>query len=314
MSHVTRPTVLAVAGVLAIAAPAAAHGGAPHLAPKASHHGGHGHGQTTRPASIDLPAGFSSEAFTAHGRALYVGSQIDGRILRVDVKTGKQRVVVPGRPGVHANGLRFAGRTIVAAGGTTGKISIYDTRTGAVVRDYDVQGGFVNGVGILGRTAYVTDTIKHVIYAVPADGRGEVRTIAPSGDFIPDALDLDGIIPSGRGQLITGQYGTGKLFTIDAATGAAKLIDLGGATVPKDDGLLLEGRRLYVAQNSGTVTEIVLNRAHTAGKVVASFPAQPLRNPVDVARVDGDLYVLNANNPQEPKPTDVDQILDLGRR
>lgn len=305
MPHSARTRALALAGALALAAPAAAFAHGPR-------HGGHDHG--TRPAAISLPAGFSSEAFTAHGRALYVGSQIDGRILRVDVRTGRQRIVVPGRAGVHTNGIRFAGRHIVAAGGTTGKISIYDARTGAVVRDYDVQGGFVNGVGVLGGTAYATDTIKHVIYAVPVDGRGEARTITPGGDFAPADLDLDGIIPAGRGTLITGQYGTGKLFRLDARTGAATLIDLGGATLPKNDGLLLQGRRLYVAQNSGQVTEVLLNRDRTAGRVAASFPAQPLRNPVDVARIDGDLYVLNAHNPQAPKPTDVDQILDLGRR
>jgi hypothetical protein len=229
------------------------------------------------------------------------------------VRTGAQRVVVPGRPGVHANGIRFAGRTIVVAGGTTGVVSIYDARTGAPIRDYDLQAGFANGVGILGRTAYVTDTLKHVVYAVPVDGRGDARTLALGGEYVPADLDLDGIVPAGRRTLLAGQYGTGLLFTVDPVTGLARKIDLGGATVPKNDGLLLEGRRLYVAQNSGTVTKIDLNRDRTAGRIVGTFPAEPLRNPVDLARVRGHLYVLNANDPQHPKPTDVDEIVDLGR-
>lgn len=313
MHPLRKSLVTATATLLVLAPSALAHGGSHQRGDDQPGHHGH-HGAVTRPASIDLPAGFSSEAFTEHGGALYVGSQIDGRILRVDVRTGAQRVVVPGRAGVHTNGIRVAGRTIVAAGGTTGRISIYDTRTGDVVRDHDVQGGFVNGVAVLGRTAYLTDTLKHVIYAVPTDGKGEVRTIAPTGDFAPADLDLDGIVPAGHGQLLTGQYGTGIFYTVDAGTGVAHRIDLGGATLPTNDGLLLEGRRLYVAQNNGKVTEVLLSHDLSRGSVVATFPATALRNPVDVARVGGHLYVLNANDPQNPKPTDIDQILDLGRR
>jgi len=297
---------IAVCGLLAFAPGALAHGGDRHR----GHHG-HGHHGPQRPASIDLPAGFSAEAFTAHGGSIYVGSQVDGRILRVNVRTGAQRLVVPGREGVHTNGIRIAGRTIVAAGGTTGKISLYDKRTGDPIRDYDVQGGFVNGVAVLGRTAYATDTLKHVLYAVPLDGRGDARTIALGGDFVPAELDLDGIVPAGHGQLLTGQYGTGLLFTVDPRTGVARKIDLGGATLPKNDGLLLEGRTLRVALNSGTVATVKLDRGLTSGRVVGSVPATPLRNPVDVARAGGRIYVLNANDPQYPMPTDVDQILTL---
>ncbi|MCW2951207.1 MAG: hypothetical protein JWQ48_377 [Conexibacter sp.] len=290
MRLINRSLLTAAAGMMLVAAPAA-------------------HAAT--PKTLELPAGFSAEAMTAHAGALYVGSQIDGTVLRLDVKTGEQTTAVRGRPGVHSNGIRFADGRIIVAGGTTGKIFVYSAHDGTPIRTYDVRGGFVNGVGILGHTAYATDTLKHVIYALPTSGKGAVRTIAPTGDFKPNAFDLDGIIPAG-GELLSGQYGTGILYKINPKTGVARTVDLGGATLPTNDGLMLNGRRLYVAENRGKVQEVQLNGSLTAGRIVKTIPRRRLRNPVDVARIDGHLWVLNAHNPQRPKPTDVDDIIDLG--
>lgn len=269
-------------------------------------------GAATRPSAIALPPGFSAEAMTAHDGALYVGSQRDGEIRRIDVRSGEQTVLVSGRAGRHSNGLRFAGGRLIVAGGTTGRIYVYDALTGAPVATHDVHGGFVNAVGVLGRTAYVTDTLRHVIYALPASGTGAVRTITLSGDWTPNALDLDGIIPA-RGRLLTGQYGTGKLFTFAPATGVAHAVDLHGATVPTNDGLLLEGRRLYIAENSGKVQEVALSADLSSGRIVKTIPHRRLRNPVDVARIDGHLYVLNADGQRGDRAKMVDQIIDLGR-
>lgn len=292
MRPIRRTTLIAAAGMTLAAAPAA------HAA--------------AAPTALKLPAGFSAEAMTAHDGALYVGSQVDGEVLRIDPRTGEQTIAVQGRTGVHSNGIAFAARTLVVAGGTTGKVFVYSLHDGKPVRTYDVKGGFVNDVGIVGHTAYLTDTLRHVIYAVSTSGRGGVRTIAPSGDYRSNALDLDGILAAG-GQLLSGQYGTGILYRITPRTGVAKRIDLGGATVPTNDGLLLSGRSLYVAENSGHVLKIGLNASLTAGRILKTVPRARLRNPVDVARIGGHLWVLNAHNPQRPRPTDVDDVIDLGK-
>ena len=47
------------------------------------------------------------------------------------------------------------------------------------------------------------------------------------------------------------QQHQGQLYTVDARTGASAAIDLGGATVPTGDGILLVGRELLVLQNGG---------------------------------------------------------------
>ena len=72
-----------------------------------------------------------------------------------------------------------------------------------------------------------------------------------TGDFqLVPGFNLNGIdaTPDGK-TLVVVQSATGKLFTVDAATGVTKEIGLGGATLPNGDGLLLHGRTLYVVQN-----------------------------------------------------------------
>ncbi len=124
--------------------------------------------------TITLPAGFSAEAMTAHDGALYVSSQTSGEVRRVDTRSGKQTVLVPGRSGERGNGLRFApGHRLIVAGGTARTIDVFDSRSGRLIRRHTVPGaGFLNGVAVQGKTAYVTDTLTHLIHALPTSGKG----------------------------------------------------------------------------------------------------------------------------------------------
>jgi sugar lactone lactonase YvrE len=49
------------------------------------------------------------------------------------------------------------------------------------------------------------------------------------------------------------QSSTGKLFTVTPA-GVTREISLGGATVMNGDGILLDGRTLYVVQTGATAS------------------------------------------------------------
>jgi sugar lactone lactonase YvrE len=268
--------------------------------------------------TITLPAGFSAEAMTAHDGALYVSSQTSGEVRRVDTRSGKQTVLVPGRSGERGNGLRFApGHRLIVAGGTARTIDVFDSRSGRLIRRHTVPGaGFLNGVAVQGKTAYVTDTLTHLIHALPTSGKGTVRTIRPGGDFTPNRLDLDGIIPARAGTLLTGQYGSGKLYAFSTRTNATRQVRL-NARLPTNDGLALRGRTLFVAENRGKVQVVRLNAALTSGRVVKTVPrGRSLRNPVDLALVGGHLWVLDGHVPgADPARTarQVDRIVDLGR-
>ena len=83
------------------------------------------------PARIDLPRGWQPEGIAAGtGNTLYVGSIPTGAVARVDARTGRTRVLVAGRNGRAATGLKFAGGRLFVAGAGTGRAWVYSASTG----------------------------------------------------------------------------------------------------------------------------------------------------------------------------------------
>ena len=103
--------------------------------------------------------------------------------------------------------------------------------------------------------AYFTNSLTPVIYRVPVSRQGEVgepETIPLSGPAASSiaGFNLNGIEATLDGRtLIVVNSAKGLLYTVDARTGASAEIDLGGATVPTGDGILLVGPVLFVLQN-----------------------------------------------------------------
>ena len=199
---------------------------------------------------IPLPDGWQPEGIAAGpGTSLYVGSIPTGAILRLDARTGRTRTVVRGRRGHAVNGVEADRRVLLAAGGRTGHIYAYDRRTGKELADLDVDGGFVNDVARARGAYYFTDSSKAVIYRVERDLRG-ASTIPTPAIPLTGTINLNGIERVGR-WLVASHSSTGALWRINPVTGAARQIDLGGASLPGGDGLLRQGRRtLLVVQNA----------------------------------------------------------------
>ncbi len=92
----------------------------------------------------------------------------------------------------------------------------------------------------------------------------------------------------------------GELYAIDAATGASTLIDLGGVSVASGDGILLDGRTLYVLKNGaspGTTNEIVvvkLDLKRSKGEVLRSNASPLFETATTVAMVGDVLVAANA--------------------
>src|SRR5512138_81798 len=85
-------------------------------------------------------------------------------------------------------------------------------------------------------------------------------TAAPlTGDIAySDGFNVNGIEAAGGGDvLILVQSNTGQLFAVDADSGVAAEIDLGGDDVSNGDGILLRGRTLYVVENFDQVITTV---------------------------------------------------------
>lgn len=259
------------------------------------------------PQTISLPNGWQPEGIVSgKGAVIYAGSLATGSIYAADPTTGEGRVLVDVQ-GRVAVGLSYDRRSnyIFAAGGNTGKAWVYDAETGATVGEYDLGQGFVNDVIVTRDAAFFTNSAAPVFYRLPLGRRGElpapgaVQAIPLSGEWEQvQGFNANGIEATNGGKsLIIVNSTVGKLFRVDAATGAAFAIDLGGYSVSAGDGLLLQGRNLYVVRNRlNTVAQLRLAGNLQSGRLVAELtePAELLGVPTTIAPFRGQLYVVNA--------------------
>lgn len=219
---------------------------------------------------IALPNGFRPEGIAIGEEPVaYVGSLTDGDIYAADLRSGTGRVVSQG-PGTPSVGMKvdYRGRLFVA-GGPGGNARVVDVDTGAVLAEWTFASGetFVNDVVLTPRMAWFTDSLQPVLYGVPL-GPGptfstEFLRLPLGGEWnqVAAATNANGIdtTPDRRALLVVNSA-TGQLFRVDARTGAASAVDLGGAVLTNGDGLLRFGRTLYVVQNRlNLVTELVLD-------------------------------------------------------
>jgi len=248
---------------------------------------------------------------------IYSGSRANGAVYAADLRTGAGAILVPGVAGRVAVGLSFDARTnyIFVAGGGTGKAYIYDADTGAQVQEYTFTaptGTFINDVIVTHNGAYFTNSSRAEYYRVPLGPAGQpaapadFETIPLSGDFqqVP-GFNSNGIEATASGNtLIIVNSAAGKLYNVEALTGVATLIDLGGASVSAGDGLLLVGRTLFVVRNQlNQVAVVELAPDLSSGAVVQAITDPSFDIPTTIARFGNRLYVVNARFSTPPTPS-----------
>jgi outer membrane protein assembly factor BamB len=277
------------------------------------------------PATIPLPNGFQPEGIAiGTGTTFYVGSIPTGAVFAGDVRTGTGRILVRGATGHAATGLKYDRGRLWVSGAATGKAFVYDARTGALIREYELAAGasgatFVNDVVVTRTAAYFTDSNRAVIYKV-AIGRngapGAATTITLGGDFqLVPGLNLNGITATQNGKsLLAVQTASGKLFSIDPRTGAAKAVDLGGAVLTNGDGLLLRGSTLYVVQNrDNRIAVVTLTNGLTRGAVTRVINDSDFDVPTTIAQFGDSLYAVNARFGTASGPDATYQVVRVRR-
>ena len=258
------------------------------------------------PKRIALPNGFQPEGISTAGERFFVGSIPTGAIYRGSLRSGAGAVLVPGAAGRAAIGVEADRGRLFVAGGPTGKAFVYDARTGAVLAELTLATGgntFVNDVAVTKRAAWFTDSFRPALYRVPLGPNGRpgaqssVQTLQLTGDFQQQAgFNANGIDATANGAtLVIVQSSTGMLFTVSPRTGVATTIDLGGASVPNGDGILLEGRTLFVVQNQlNRVAKIALRPGLRTGRIVRTITDLQLDVPTTADSHGSRLYVVNA--------------------
>jgi hypothetical protein len=279
------------------------------------------------PETIPLPAGWGPEGIaTGFGNQFFAGSRVTGGIVRGNLKQAEEpKVLVPGREGGAATGLKVDRRNrLFVSGAGTGTARVYNAGSGRLLREYQLtmRPTFINDVTLTRRAAYFTDSIKKQLYVLKLKRHGklpdEARTLPLTGDLrydnLDDTFELNGIVAAGHGKLIAVQSRLGKLFLIDKHSGRTREIDLGGATTPNGDGLLLIGRTLYVVPNrDNKIAVIHLERGLRRGEIKRYLTDDDFDVPTTIAERGGFLWAVNARFTTPLTPTTPYDVVRVSR-
>jgi hypothetical protein len=254
------------------------------------------------PSTIALPRGFQPEGIAIRANTFYVGSIPTGAVYRGNLRTGLGSILVQGRTGRAAIGVAVDNRSrLFVAGGPTGRAFVYNARTGADIASYELAPGFINDVVVTRTGAYFTNSSRTELYRIPIGNGGRlgtiVQTIPLTGAFQPQAgFNANGIDATANGRwLVIVQSNAGKLFRVNPSTGATTEIALGGESVPNGDGILLDGKTLYVVQNQlNRIAVFRVDAALTAGRLVTRITDGRFAVPTTIDDLGRRLYAVNA--------------------
>ena len=277
------------------------------------------------PDLIPLPANFGPEGITSgNGTTFYTGSlapSTSGQILVGDLRTGEVATLVVS-DGVPATGMKHDPRSnlLFVARAGSGKGTIFNAESGDVVASYQFQTSptFINDVVVTREAAYFTDTQAPFLYRV-ALGPAGAPAVDASPIPLPGTFRTNGIAATPNGQyLFVVDVGTAQLYRIDTATHTPVLVDLGGDTLPNADGLLLDGKTLYVVQNvRNRIAVLELSPDYLSGTIVDVITEPFTSNsatkvPTTIAEFGNALYAVTAGF-APPSPDFVVRVRKWGR-
>ena len=269
------------------------------------------------PGEEVFPEGVAYQSDTGD---FYVSSTTDGTIFRGNVEGGSKEAEEFLEAG--SDGRKTAigmdvdeERRLFIAGGDTGEIFVYNVGSGALVRRLETpkaEATFLNDVVVTPKgDGYVTDSMRPILFKVPVTAEG-VGKAEPWLNFegtplqYEEGFNLNGIDATQDGRyLIVVQSNTGELFRIDTDSKEVTEIEIGRETLTNGDGLLLDGRTVYVVRNEQElIVPVELTDDYTSGEVGESFTDPSLAYPTTIDKHDGRLLVVNSQfdrQGREPK-------------
>ena len=272
--------------------------------------------QRSFPSVLPLPNGWQPEGIASGpGNALYVGSIPTGRVLRLDARTGRRKVVVPRRAGRAAVGLKYRRGLLYVAGGPTGRGFVYRASNGASLANVQLTAAptFINDVTVTSSAAWFTDSQRQQLYRLPLgrNGRpsGDAQTVPITGDLQydddPETFEANGIAATPQRSLLVMQSRTGGLFLVtpDGASTRVQITGGDGRGLVNGDGLLLVGRTLYAVQNQlNRIAVVDLEDDFSRGEIRRYIRDSDFDVPTTVARKGTSLYAPNARFGTDAEP------------
>ncbi len=284
------------------------------------------------PDILQLPMGFQPEGIAIGPQhKFYVGSLLNGKIYKGDLRSGEGDVFIDpaemGFPEAQAVGLSLDKRSgyLFTAGGLdfehpfVGTAYVYNYKSGALVQTFTVNSDFpvfLNDVIVTREAVYFTDSVLPVLYKIALEANGKLPdtnllTVLPLTGFSTDQLWDDGFplpifgngidaTPSGK-MLIVGNLNRGELYAVNPDTGESTLIDLGGIPLFYADGILLDGKTLYVTQNFlNQIAVVKLKKDFLSGTVEGFITDPNFGVPSTIDEFGNSLYAVNAHFDQAP--------------
>jgi hypothetical protein len=218
-------------------------------------------GEAPFPKKIFTQPGSPPEGFTiGKGTTAYQGA-LDGSIFKSDLRTGKGELLVDVvEPWTIETcrllGMRVDPRTnyLFAAGCYWGNAFVYDADNGALIAEYQLDSSgssVINDLAITNNAVYFTDFGQAFLYRLPLSSNGGL----PAADA-PTAIPLigdfgvgvaNGIVatPDGKTLIVNDSF-RAKIFRVDPKTGVAKEIVIEPALEGFLDGMILQGKTLYI--------------------------------------------------------------------
>ncbi|CCH32761.1 hypothetical protein ABZ816_30715 [Actinosynnema sp. NPDC047251] len=242
------------------------------------------------------------------GDTFYYGDLFRGHIYRGDLRRGTAELFVEAPRGRFAMGLWADLRHgWLFVGGGLGWAYVYDMETGETVAAYqlgeidDLAATVVNKAFVNRDGAYFSDSSAGVLYFVPISPEGQLgqaRTLLITGPAaeISGEFNLNGIVAPEDGEpLIVSHTANGRLYTVDPVSGVSRMVE--GVDVPKADGLVLEGLRLWVVQNRvNQVSRVRLSPDLASGVVEEVITHDAFQFPATAVAFDDRLAVVNAKS------------------
>jgi Cu-Zn family superoxide dismutase len=299
MARSFRPVLVTVAAVVlsAVAACSAPAPSAPSAAP------------TTGPVALyrlEKPEHRNPVPIVWHAESgtFFVGTKHDSSIFRGRPDDPSVRVFLEGQPGQAAAGIGIAGERILVAGAEYGDIRVYDLQTRQRVGEFSTgPGTCLMGMHVTeAGDVWVTDAFRPVLWHLTADqvavgsGTPAALPLGPEIPYIGSPDNVEGVVALSATRLVVVKYADGALYRIDLDPQAPQgrtITPITGATVPLGSRMILDGKRLVVADENG-LSVVELSADASSGTVVTRLRDPSFRDTTAVARV-GDRYlVVNA--------------------
>lgn len=278
------------------------------------------------PDVLPLPVGFQPEGIVIGPKNdFYVGSLVSGKIYKGDLQSGNGEVIIDptvfGIENAQAVGLALDERSgyLFVSGGFDieppfiGNVHVYNYKTNTYVQTFHFNSNFpvfINDAIVTRDAAYFTDSFAPILYKIPLNENGQLPEpndviSLPMTGFSTTPIGLPGFpvpifangidaSPSGK-MLIIGNLERGELYIVNPITRDASLIDLGGQFLYYADGILLDGKTLYVVQNVlNQIAVVELNDDLHSGNVVNIINSSNFRIPSTIAEFGNNLYAVNA--------------------